>query len=296
MNWKFWFPSIGDISIIIVTAFIWTLARIRIQAFFKNLGTSLNVPEVRKFSESGWKVTIYTFLFIGEVIIVAKEDFFPNTENCWRGWPNIVLSPMMKYFYLVQLGFYIHSAYTHVAFEVKRSDWWPLMLHHLVTIWLIYFSYSARFAKIGILVLMCHDVNDIFLEAGKLTVYTKIKRGQTVLFVLGIMGSWLVSRLSIYPLMVIYSSSFESACHVAVDIFPFWFGFNVSLTFLLCLHIYWFGLMIKVAYRVSSGNEYDDPREKEKAKQNQLGHQQADELQPVQEGKTQTETKNADNK
>jgi sphingoid base N-palmitoyltransferase len=46
---------------------------------------------------------------------------------------------------MFQLGFYWHSLYAHFAYEVKRKDFWPLLLHHVVTIGLIYFSYVIGF-------------------------------------------------------------------------------------------------------------------------------------------------------
>jgi ceramide synthetase len=42
-----------------------------------------------------------------------------------------------------------------------------MVFHHLVTIWLIWFSYVVGYWKIGLLVLVVHDIADIPLEAAK---------------------------------------------------------------------------------------------------------------------------------
>jgi len=54
---------------------------------------------------------------------------------------------------------------------------------------------------------------------------------------------------------VINSAMTESVYIIHEDVFPFYYGFNGSLLFLLCLHVYWFGLMLRMLYRVVSGKE-----------------------------------------
>ena len=44
-----------------------------------------------------------------------------------------------------------------------------MVLHHLIAITLIVFSYFAGQIPIGLCVLMCHDIGDVFLNLGKMS-------------------------------------------------------------------------------------------------------------------------------
>ena len=60
------------------------------------------------------------------------------------------------------------------------------------------------FQKVGAMVILCHEVNDIFLEAAKMARYADHPTATTVLFVLFAL-SWIASRLVYFPLFVIRS-------------------------------------------------------------------------------------------
>lgn len=51
--------------------------------------------------------------------------------------------------------------------EVRRKDWAESFVHHIVTLGLEYYAFYANFTRSGIMVMLIHDVSDIFLEAAK---------------------------------------------------------------------------------------------------------------------------------
>lgn len=52
--------------------------------------------------------------------------------------------------------------------QVRRKDWLESMVHHVATVILLVYSYYVNFTRVGVMVLLVHDVSDIFLEAAKL--------------------------------------------------------------------------------------------------------------------------------
>jgi len=114
-----------------------------------------------------------------------------------------------------------------------------------------------------VLVLCSHDVNDLFLEIGKTFVYREKKTMTNIWFGV-IIISWVALRLVLFPFVIIRSTIYESIEHIPVDIFPFYYSLNACLLFLVVLHVYWFGLMIRMLVRVVSGQEKTvvDSREK----------------------------------
>jgi len=246
-------PNKVDFAITIGVAAVLTLARVYVQSVSSSLAKRWNVKESHKFSESCWKFLYFiTSTSIG-LTFVFTSDYFPETANSFRNFPHPYSAPL-RYFTLFQLGFYWHSLYAHFVYEVKRSDYWPLLLHHIATILLIHFSYQMGFSRIGLLIVVAHDINDVFFELGKCFVYLQKERITNILFVF-LLISWATTRLGIFPFMLIYSTLFESHNLVPYDIAPFFMFLNCFLIFLLGLHIYWFGLMLRMAVRVLRGKE-----------------------------------------
>jgi len=263
-----WIPDLPDTLAIAGSAVAFTLLRVYLQKVFGQYAEAKKITEKYKFGESNWKIVFYSIAFFWGMRVLYINELMPETANCWRNWPTLP-DFETKAYYLFELGFYFHSLYAHFVYEVKRSDFVPLLVHHIVTIWLILFSYLSRFYFIGVCVLVNHDVNDLIFETGKSFVYRGkgYKIHTNVLFA-GLLVSWVISRLYIFPFYVVWSAMWESQQFVPIDVFPYWWGFNGSLSILVFLHIYWFGLMLRLLYRVINGKdkELEDPREdKEKS-------------------------------
>lgn len=67
---------------------------------------------------------------------------------------------------------------------------------------------ARSFVKIGAMVFLCHDINDIFLEAAKMARYAQQKTAPNVLFV-AFMLSWFASRIFYFPVYLIRSVYYE---------------------------------------------------------------------------------------
>jgi len=258
-----WLLYPKDAAITLMAAVFFTIARIQVQKFTFQLAKDWKIKEAKKFSESCWKVLFYFPSWLAGVLLLYEGEFWPDTSLCWRNYPYISMSWYFQLYYLGELGFYFHSLYAHLFLEVKRSDYWQLLAHHVVTIGLIYFSYQAKFYRIGLAILVLHDTNDWIFEIGKTYVYREKQTTANVWFGL-LLLSWIATRLGLFPFKVLYSTLFEAPGLVTCKPPPYWLPFNVALSFLLILHIYWFFLMLRLAYRLLIvGEDAADPREHE---------------------------------
>lgn len=105
----------------------------------------------------------------------------------------------IRMLYFIQCGLYVHSFYATFYMDSRRKDFYIMLLHHALTVALIFVSYATRYGilheiflkkyspcffstsyhKVGLLVLFCHDATDICLEATKLMRYLAVgKNGQ----------------------------------------------------------------------------------------------------------------------
>jgi ceramide synthetase len=137
-----------------------------------------------------------------------------------------------------------------------------MIIHHFVTISLIASSYLFGYHRIGLMVLYCHNVNDIFLEGAKCFRSIGATKTSNVTFVLLIV-SWIYSRLYLFPFYVIRSAmldTFKLASRSNLLIFTHYVS-NMFLLSLLAMHIYWFYLICRIAVNAVKNGEAKDERE-----------------------------------
>ncbi|KAI5084530.1 hypothetical protein GOP47_0000699 [Adiantum capillus-veneris] len=207
--------------------------------------------KLSKFKESLWKFSCYTGWEIFIYKISMMEPWFYNHEMYFSGWPHQPLKLPLKLYYTSQCGFYVYGLVALIVWETRRKDFGVMFAHHIITILLISFSYSARFLRVGAMTLALHDVSDLIMELAKLCKYSGKELTASVCF--GVFAiSWFTLRLVYFPFWVIRSTSYElvkvldhsSSYHTWI-----FYSFNTMLITLLIFHIYWWMLICRMAFR-----------------------------------------------
>ncbi|XP_027699874.1 ceramide synthase 4-like isoform X1 [Vombatus ursinus] len=199
----------------------------------------------KKFCESSWRFLFYFFSSIGGFFVLYKEPWFWEPRLCWEKYPKQPLQPALYWWFLLEIVFYLSLLLTMFS-DVKRKDFKEQIIHHLVAITLLYFSYSANFLRIGALVMLLHDVSDVLLEAGKMFNYAKWKYSCDITFLIFALV-FFVSRLIFFPTKVIYTTYHHSQSYFQIY-FGFYF-FNGLLMILQILHIFWFSLISRMLFK-----------------------------------------------
>lgn len=220
--------------------------------------------KIVKCSESMWKFAYYATIEFCVLKVAYHEPWFLDVKGYFSGWPNQELTAGIKLIYMCQCGFYLYSIAALLVWETRRKDFAVMMSHHIVTVFLISFSYILSFFRIGVVILALHDASDVFLEAAKVFKYSEKELGASVLF--GCFAvSWLALRLVFFPFWVIRSSSYY-LCEVlnlseAYDTMIYYF-FNTLLLTLLVFHIYWWILICSMIMKQlrNSGQVGEDIR------------------------------------
>ncbi|KAL3831740.1 hypothetical protein ACJMK2_023454 [Sinanodonta woodiana] len=157
-----------------------------------------DVPDsMQKFRECSWHFTFYLSSFIAGCVILWDKPWFWQTKYCWKGWPQLNVTLDIHLYYLIELGFYWSLVFTLIT-DHKRKDFIEMVVHHIVTILLIYFSWTINFIHVGTLVLLVHDAADYWMAAAKMAHYCKkhkLCEGFFVMFCI----VWVISRLGLYP-------------------------------------------------------------------------------------------------
>ncbi|XP_041861726.1 ceramide synthase 1 [Melanotaenia boesemani] len=282
-----------EIALFVLCALLWTILRRRLtESLFKPLAQSCRLlpKDAAKMPESAWKLVFYTmsWSYSTYLLFFSSYPFFHDPPTVFYNWKSGMTVPTdIALAYLIQGSFYGHSIYATINMDAWRKDSAVMVVHHIITLALISFSYAFRYHNVGILVLFLHDINDIQLEFTKLNVYLKSRGGSYHLLndVLSNMGSvsfsisWFWFRLYWFPLKVLYATCVSSL--QSVPNIPFYFFFNALLLALLLMNIYWFLFIVIFVVKVLKMKEVNDVREYEyedggKAAAELLGGHQAE--------------------
>jgi hypothetical protein len=107
--------------------------------------------------------------------------------------------------YIIKLSYYCYEIEYAFIYGRHRTDFSEVLLHHVMTIALVVFSYSTNFLAIGCVVMLCLDCSDIFVCNFKIMADTTVKLtwvSYSLLF-----SSWAYLRMYVFPVLIVYPFS-----------------------------------------------------------------------------------------
>ena len=170
----------------------------------------------------------------------------PGARALYEGLPHHEIGGAVKMYYMVALGFALHSFLFHACLEKRRHDFWEMGLHHVVTVNLILFSYANALHRLGAIVLFLHDVPDIFVYLAKGTADSRFPN-VCLIFYFGMVASWMWFRLWAFPYYVLLVVHTHVA-KVSGCTRPTFGWLTAMLWLLLALHVWWFTIFVKMGY------------------------------------------------
>lgn len=248
-----------------------------------------------RFAEQAWILLYYTCFWLTGMYIFYSSDYWLNLRALWSGWPVREMDGFVKWYYLVQFAFWLQQIVV-VNIEERRKDHWQMFSHHIITCALIFTSYGYHQSKVGNVILCLMDVVDLIFPLAKILKYLNMQTACDIAF--GVfMVTYFITRHVLYMRVVwsiyrdipreiklgCYSGSVEDLkgpFPVPNDydhlIQPFrdpvglvcW-NDNISWAFILmllglqCILLIWFGMILRVAYKVIKGQPAEDSRSDE---------------------------------
>ncbi|WBY58462.1 longevity-assurance (LAG1) protein [Plasmodium yoelii yoelii] len=98
-----------------------------------------------------------------------------NTSAYFLDYPNQKTSNLIHIYYFLNGGYLLTSVYSLLKSE-KLPDFYENFLQHFCAMILVYFSYSHNLIRVGAIIMLCHDICEIFSSACRVFVDTS---GQT---------------------------------------------------------------------------------------------------------------------
>lgn len=204
--------------------------------------------KIKKFQEAGWGFSFYTFIWIWGLITISDKNYFTKSIHLvWADYPMAAPTIDVTWYYWLSMGHYIHLFCAQFA-DIKRKDFVEMVVHHIVTLLLLTFSWMVNFTRIGALVLAVHDGCDVFLQLAKLFNYMHLQMFTDATFAVFAI-TFFVCRLIIFPGRIIYSSLVWTVTTGGYKPWFVYYFFNGLLLSLLVLHFIWFSIIMSMLIR-----------------------------------------------
>lgn len=144
------------------------LRQIITESLFKPLAARWGIKSPNKqtrFAEQGYALTYWGMTsIIGLYVMSFQDSWWYNLEHLWYQYPHWQMRPELKLYYLLQASYWLQQAFVMLlGLERPRKDYYELVAHHLVTLWLIGWSYFINLTMIGTTVFVCMDIPDTWL-------------------------------------------------------------------------------------------------------------------------------------
>uniref|UniRef100_A0A8C7WZP5 Ceramide synthase 2 n=1 Tax=Oryzias sinensis TaxID=183150 RepID=A0A8C7WZP5_9TELE len=229
----------------------------QVQSWFRRRRNQERPSKLTKFQEASWRFTFYLFAFYAGLAVLIDKPWFQDIRQVWEDFPKMPLLASQYWYYMIELGFYLSLLFS-VASDVKRKDFWEQIVHHVVTIVLISFSWLVNYVRAGSMIMLVHDAADYLMELAKMFNYAGWKRTCNFLFV-AFAAVFVITRLMILPVGIVFMTlTFPVARYT--PFFGFFF-FDGLLFVLQILHFYWAGLILRMAIKFLLGsNIVEDER------------------------------------
>lgn len=168
---------------------------------------------------------LYDFVFhlsttIIILVLFRNEPWFPiwmgGSSTCnapyddYPRWSSD-LNPEMEIFYLFQLGINLYHLFEILYFKresFKKTSYFELLFHHIVTVILIIFSTFYNYLPTGILTMFVHDSSDavraigVVLSDSKYAIsHLEISKAVNLIYLV----LWSYMRILVFPFCIIAS-------------------------------------------------------------------------------------------
>jgi TLC domain len=247
----------GLYTMVVLTVILFIMQKILRGSFYEVISDRYKDKERKDKADRMVKHLFKAFYFTFSVFFayfIAKDSFFlppclggsGRVEDSFKDTPYFDADGLeyLGLYLMIQLGYHFHSLLVHISSEI-RNDFMEMLLHHSITVALLFLAYFMNYWPMSLLVLYTHDISDAFVCYTKVFIDTKMKL-TTGIFSLCLIVSWAYTRLYVYPFKLMRYGVYENPWIHEV------YGIGIMGTMvhvLLVLHVYWFILLIKMALR-----------------------------------------------
>ncbi|XP_054749703.1 translocating chain-associated membrane protein 1-like 1 [Lytechinus pictus] len=139
------------------------------------LNRKLHLSKVKhsKFNESGQLVTFYLFSIFWGIDIMMKEGFTQNLAHLWEGYPHILLSFRSKFYFIIQIAYWIH-AFPELYFQkVKKEEIGPRIQYSAFYLVFVVSAYLLNLTRLGMICIVIHYIAELTFHVARLLYFSE---------------------------------------------------------------------------------------------------------------------------
>ncbi|TNY17197.1 longevity assurance proteins LAG1/LAC1 [Rhodotorula diobovata] len=244
--------------------------------------------KITRFMEQAYAVVYFSWSgAFGLYVMSRQPSWWYNTEHFWLGYPHWRMDGPLKTYYLLQFSYWLQQMIILVMrLEKPRVDFRELVIHHIVTLWLVGWSYMINLTMIGTAVFVSMDLPDICLAFSKCLNYLDLQRTSEAsfvffLFIWTYMRHYLNCRIlwSVWTQFDLVPAQWRnwSVDHNGWWLFygfgsgeiPKWMKYQIfaPILALQLVNAFWTYLILRILVRILSGKNARDVREEDEDEQ-----------------------------
>lgn len=113
------------------------------------------------FNESGQLIVFYLVSFFWGGDVILREGYFSKFSLLWEGFPEHPMTFLHKFFFIIQMAYYLHMLPELYFQKVKKEDQQPKIIHAISGFSVICLAYSFGFQRIAIVLITLHYLSEI---------------------------------------------------------------------------------------------------------------------------------------
>jgi len=121
-----------------------------------------------KFNESGQLLAFYLMSIVWAGDLLMRENMLSSIRTLWEGYPHTYMTFMFKFFYIVQIAYWLHILPELYFQKVKREDMAPRIQYSALYLSFIGAAYFLSFTRVALCLLMLQYVAEALFHACRL--------------------------------------------------------------------------------------------------------------------------------
>lgn len=116
----------------------------------------LSKTKTSKFNESGQLLTFYVISAGWGIEILRRENFLYTFPSTWKEYPHSELTYFTKFFFIIQISYWIHNFPELYFQKVKKEEWRRRITYSLIYLVAFSAAYLLNFTKVVLYLAVPH--------------------------------------------------------------------------------------------------------------------------------------------